>query len=130
MISTKTARLALAAATVLTAFAAPAGAQQIGRIVAFGDSYADDGNFFELAAIPPATTTIYTTGRFSGGTNYVDTLGTILSVPIDNFAIGGAQSGISNTNNPFNWGLTYEVDQFLNVGPQSAFFPATTSPFR
>ena len=130
MISTKTARLALAAATALTAFGAPASAQQIDRIVVFGDSYADDDNFFQLAGINPATTTIYTTGRFSGGTNYVDTLGQILQVPIDNFAIGGAQSGISNTNNPFNWGFTYEVDQFLNVGPQSTFFPATTSPFR
>jgi len=130
MISTKTARLALAAATALTAFGAPASAQQIDRIVAFGDSYADDDNFFQLAAIPPASTVIYTTGRFSGGTNYVDTLGQILQVPIDNFAIGGAQSGISNTNNPFNWGFTYEVDQFLNVGPQSTIFPATTAPFR
>ena len=130
MISTKIARLALAAATALTAFGAPASAQQIDRIVAFGDSYADDDNFFQLAAIPPASTTIYTTGRFSGGTNYVDTLGQILQVPIDNFAIGGAQSGISNTNNPFNWGFTYEVDQFLNVGAQSTIFPATTSPFR
>ena len=30
------------------------------------------------------------TGRFSGGTNYIDTLGQLLNVPIDNFAIGGA----------------------------------------
>ena len=129
MISTKTVRLALAAATALTAFAAPAAAQQVDRIVAFGDSYADDGNFLELAGINPASTIIYTSGRFSGGTNYVDTLGQILQVPIDNFAIGGAQSGNSNTNNPFNWGFTYEVDQFLNVGAQSGFFPTTTAPF-
>jgi outer membrane lipase/esterase len=120
---------ALFAATALTAVTVPASAQQIDRIVAFGDSYADDGNFFELAGIPPATTTIYASGRFSGGTNYVDTLGQVLNVPIQNFAIGGAKSDITNVNNPVNWGFTYEVDQFLNVGTQSAFFPTITAPF-
>ena len=125
MISTKTARLALAAATALTAFIAPASAQQVDRIVAFGDSYADDDNFFQLAGISPASTTVYATGRFSGGTNYIDTLGQILQVPIDNFAIGGARAGIGNQNNPLTWGFTYEVDQFLGVGTQSAVFPTT-----
>ena len=46
---------ALLAATALT-FAAPASAQRVDRIVAFGDSYADDGIFFALAGIPPAST--------------------------------------------------------------------------
>ena len=124
-------RLALIAATALTAFATPAAAQQIDRIVAFGDSYADEGNFFELAGINPLTGTsnVYTTGRFSGGSNYIDTLGEILHVPIDNFAIGGARADNTNQNNPVNWGFTYEVDQFLNVGTQSIAFP-TTSTFQ
>ena len=124
-------RLALIAATALTAFATPAAAQQIGRIVAFGDSYADEGNFFELAGINPLTGTsnVYTTGRFSGGSNYIDTLGEILHVPIDNFAIGGARADNTNQNNPVNWGFTYEVDQFLNVGTQSIAF-STTSTFQ
>ena len=120
---------ALVAATALTAFAAPAAAQQIDRIVAFGDSYADDDNFLALAGIPPASTVIYPTGRFSGGTNYVDTLGEILQVPINNFAIGGARADNTNQNNPVNWGFTYEVDQFLNIGVQSTVFPTTTAPF-
>ena len=120
---------ALVAATALTAFAAPAAAQQIDRIVAFGDSYADDDNFLALAGIPPASTVVYPTGRFSGGTNYVDTLGEILQVPIDNFAIGGARADNTNQNNPVNWGFTYEVDQFLNIGVQSTVFPTTTAPF-
>ena len=125
----RTLRHALVAATALTFFAAPAAAQQIDRIVVFGDSYADDDNFFQLAGINPLTGTsgVYTSGRFSGGTNYIDTLGQILNVPIDNFAIGGARADNSNQNNPFNWGFTYEVNQFLNVGAQSAIFPATSS---
>ena len=123
---------ALVAATALTAFAAPAAAQQIDRIVAFGDSYADDDNFFALAGINPLTGTsgVYATGRFSGGSNYIDTLGEILQVPIDNFAIGGARADNTNQNNPFTWGFTYEVDQFLNIGAQSAVFPTTTAPFQ
>lgn len=119
-------RLALAA-TALTAFTTPAAAQQVDRIVAFGDSYADDDNFFQLAGIPLNTTQVYTTGRFSGGTNYIDSLGEILQAPIANFAIGGARAGMTNQNNPLTWGFTYEVDQFLNVGPQSTVFPAISA---
>ena len=50
------------------AFAAPAQAQRVDNIVVFGDSYADDGNAFELAGVDPVTTIYYSTGRFSGGT--------------------------------------------------------------
>jgi uncharacterized protein YhjY with autotransporter beta-barrel domain/phospholipase/lecithinase/hemolysin len=79
-------------------FASPAAAQRVDHIVAFGDSYADDGNLFQILGIaPPAP---YSTGRFSGGTNYVDTLGQILHVEIDNFAIGGALTDNRNTNTP------------------------------
>src|SRR5262245_11420186 len=87
----------LLAASALS-FAAPAEAQRIDHITAFGDSYADDGNLFQIIGIPNPTP--YSTGRFSGGTNYVDTLGQILGVSIDNFAIGGALTDNRNTNTP------------------------------
>src|SRR4028118_185463 len=71
--------------------ATDAHAQRVDRIVAFGDSYADDGTFFELTGIPrPAA---YPNGRFSNGTNFIDTLSLILGRPVDNFAIGGAVAG-------------------------------------
>jgi len=79
-------------------FAAPAQAQRVERIVAFGDSYADDGNLFQILGIAPQPP--FATGRFSGGSNYVDTLGSLLNVPIDNFAIGGALTDNRNTNTP------------------------------
>ena len=64
---------ALLAATALT-FAAPASAQRVDRIVAFGDSYADDGNFFQIiGGTPPALAQVFPTGRFSGGTRAVGT---------------------------------------------------------
>ena len=110
----------LFAATALVAFASPAAAQRIDRIVAFGDSYADDGNFFQLVGINPATTQVYTTGRFSGGTNYIDTLGQILGLSIDNFAIGGALTDNRNTNGP-PLGFVTEYTSFLGGGGPAAF---------
>lgn len=116
----------------LALLSAPATAQRIQRIVAFGDSYADTGNAFALGYANPQALAVYPTGRFSGGSNYIDTLAQILQVPVQNFAIGGAMGGTNNGTLCFDpaygaplcgKGLQYEVDQFLNVGPQSSVFP-------
>ena len=104
---------------IAAAAAAPAGAQTIDRIVAFGDSYADDGNLFELLGIPrPA---VYPNGRFSERTNFVDTMGTLLNVPIDNFAIGGAFTNNGNINGPGIPGFVTEYQSFLAGGGPAAF---------
>jgi outer membrane lipase/esterase len=124
-----TARIALAAATALTAFAAPAAAQQIDRIVAFGDSYADTGNFFRFVGVNPASTVVYSTGRFSGGTNYIDTLSQILGVPVDNFAIGGALTTQFNTNTGPSLGFPTEYGSFLTGGAGATPFPAVSGTF-
>ena len=116
---------ASAAAAALT-IATPASAQRIDRIVAFGDSYADDGNLFELLGIPrPA---VYSNGRFSNGTNFIDTMGTNLGVPIQNFAIGGAFAGNGNINGPGIPGFVTEWQSFLAGGGPAAF-PRTTGRF-
>jgi outer membrane lipase/esterase len=116
-------RRALACASLVTiaAVATPASAQQIDRIVVFGDSYADTGNALRLAGIDPLTTQIYTTGRFSGGSNYVDTLSNILQVPQFNFAIGGARTNNGNQTAGLP-GFTFEVAQF-NAGGGALGFP-------
>ena len=91
----------LLATTIIAAAAiaaTPAQAQRVDRIVAFGDSYADDGNLFELIGVDPVSTGAYTTGRFSGGSNYIDTLSDLLAAPVDNYAIGGARAIGGNTN--------------------------------
>ena len=99
--------------------AAPASAQKVDRIVAFGDSYADDGNLFELIGIPrPA---VYPNGRFSNGTNFVDTMALLLGVPVDNFAIGGAFTGNGNINGPGIPGFVTEYQSFLAGGGPAAF---------
>jgi uncharacterized protein YhjY with autotransporter beta-barrel domain/phospholipase/lecithinase/hemolysin len=92
---TRLMRRALIGASTLafaSLFASPAAAQNIDRIIAFGDSYADEGNAFELGLVPPALVPLYPTGRFTGGTNYIDTLSQLLDAPVANFAIGGARA--------------------------------------
>src|SRR4051812_10138839 len=75
-----------------------------GSIQAFGDSYADTGNLFKLIGPSP----FYPTGRFSGGTNFVDTTSLLLGIPQANFAIGGAKTDITNTVAPGLPGFTQE----------------------
>jgi uncharacterized protein YhjY with autotransporter beta-barrel domain/phospholipase/lecithinase/hemolysin len=109
----------LLAATSAMLFAAPAAAQRVERIVAFGDSYADDGNIFELTG--SARPAIYPNGRFSNGTNFIDTMSQLLNVPVDNFAIGGAQSGNTNVSGPGLPGFALEYQSFLAGGGPAAF---------
>lgn len=112
---------ALACASLLSIAAVPtaAEAQHIRRIIVFGDSYADTGNALRLAGVDPASTQVYTTGRFSGGSNYVDTLSNILQVPQYNFAIGGASTtGNGTAGLP---GFPFEVQQFLAGGGALGF---------
>jgi outer membrane lipase/esterase len=111
-------KLLCAVASSALLSAAPAAAQRVDRIVAFGDSYADDGNAFELAGIDPPF--VYPTGRFSGGTNFVDTMSTLLNAPVDNFAIGGAMTGAGNVNAGLP-GFQFEVGSFLAGGGPAAF---------
>ena len=135
----RSARRALISATAFAAIAAsPAGAQQIDRIVSLGDSYSDQGNAFALGYANPNVLLIYPTGRFSGGTNYIDTLSETLDVPVYNYSIGGALAGTNNTLLCFDpvygaplcgKGFEYEVDQFLGVGTQSPVFPTTETSF-
>ncbi|NNC47749.1 MAG: autotransporter domain-containing protein [Sphingomonas sp.] len=127
----------LLATTIIAAAAiaaTPAQAQRVDRVIAFGDSYADDGNLFELIGVDPITTGAYTTGRFSGGSNYIDTLSALLDVPVDNYAIGGARAVGGNTNSgglpPTSGGIPgfpSEVGIFLSGG--GGVFPTGSGTF-
>jgi phospholipase/lecithinase/hemolysin/uncharacterized protein YhjY with autotransporter beta-barrel domain len=108
----------LIGASLLALAAAPAAAQRVDHIVAFGDSYADDNNALQLGLIPPAFQPLYPTGRFTGGTNYVDTLSLLLAAPVDNFAIGGAKA---------NPDFLFEVNTFLAGG--GGVFPTVSGTF-
>ena len=118
---------ALASASLISLAVVPsaANAQKVGRIIAFGDSYADTGNALRLAGINPISTQIYTTGRFSGGSNYVDTLSNLLQVQDLNFAIGGARTDNGNESAGLP-GLTFEVQEFA-AGGGTFGFPAVST---
>ncbi len=121
-----------ASVAALAVTATPAAAQRVDRIVAFGDSYTDDGNIIEILLaspfVPQATKDqlrlLYPTGRFSGGTNYVDTLSQILGVPVDNFALGGANTNNTNVNGPGLPGFVTEWNAFLGGG--GSVFPTVS----
>jgi uncharacterized protein YhjY with autotransporter beta-barrel domain/phospholipase/lecithinase/hemolysin len=117
--------LTCASLVSLAAVPTPAAAQEISRIIVLGDSYADIGNALRLAGISPASTQIYTTGRFSGGTNYVDTLSQLLQVPQYNFAIGGASTTGNGT--PGLPGYPFEVQEFLSGGGTLGFPAVNTT---
>ena len=89
-----------------------------GAIQAFGDSYADTGNLFKILGQPNPPQ--YPTGRFSGGTNFVDTTSSLLGIPQNNFAIGGATSGTTNVVGPGIPGFTQEWQGFVAAGKKIA----------
>jgi phospholipase/lecithinase/hemolysin/uncharacterized protein YhjY with autotransporter beta-barrel domain len=102
-----------AMAAALGSCVMPVQAQVFDRVVAFGDSYADIGN---VVALDPSLKALYPTGRFSGGTNFVDTLADHYSVPEANFAFGGAQAGADNVSDPRLPGFSQEYQLFLTTG--------------
>lgn len=109
----------MAACTAFSVMTGEARAQTVfSTIQAFGDSYADIGNVFRIAGLPNPPQ--YPTGRFSGGTNFVDTTSALLGIPQANFAIGGATSGATNVSSPLLPGFTQEWQGFIGAGKRIA----------
>jgi outer membrane lipase/esterase len=107
----------LCASVVTGALLLPIGGEASAQTVfttiqAFGDSYADNGNLFRLLHVPNPPQ--YPTGRFSGGTNFVDTTSALLGIPQINFAIGGAKAGPDGSFPGL--GFTPQWTQFLPGG--------------
>src|SRR6195952_5924341 len=121
---TSTRNTGLVCASMLAASAAllPIGEARaqttFGVIQAFGDSYADTGNLFKILGVPNPVQ--YPTGRFSGGTNFVDTTSSLLGIPQNNFAIGGAKTGTDNTVAPGVPGFAQEWQGFVAAGKKIA----------
>ena len=98
--------------------------QSFTGIRAFGDSYADTGNALAIAAQQFGVNSAnykffagrYPTGRLSGGTNYVDTVSSILNLPVVNYAIGGATTGVSNVTVATFPGFSQEIANFAASG--------------
>ena len=108
-------RTILMSGVLALAAASPAAAQSIDRVVAFGDSYADTGNLQAILG-PFFPTSEYPTGRFSGGTNFVDSLAAHYGVPELDFAVGGAEAGSGNVVLPGLPGFQQQWQSFVASG--------------
>ena len=126
-VMTGKALLRKAALLAAVSLAGSAEAQTFNQYFAFGDSYADTGNALKLVslyapALLPQFLALYPTGRFSGGTNYVDDLSAHYGLNPINYAIGGAQTGSGNELG-FPAGFAQEIQQFeasgQKIGPDA-----------
>ena len=84
---------AVSMAVVFMALTASAVASSFSALVVFGDSLSDNGNLYSLIGYPPAP---YYEGRFSNGPVSSEQLAANLGVPLYDFAVGGATSGVGN----------------------------------
>lgn len=84
----------LSLAVIFTAgLATKAAAGPFSALVVYGDSLSDNGNLFSLVGFPPAP---YFQGRFSNGPVAVEQLAANLAVPLVDFAVGGATTGLGD----------------------------------
>src|ERR1700693_5277722 len=119
MKSARNTAVAWAMAAALLPLAGEARAQVVFTgVQALGDSYADNGNLFRILGVPNPPQ--YPTGRFSGGTNFVDTTSALLGIPPSNFAIGGATTGTTNVVGPGIPGFTQEWQGLVASGKKFA----------
>src|SRR5689334_18901018 len=88
-------RASLAVTFLLGCFHSVADASPITSVVVYGDSLSDNGNLFAAVGFPPPP---YFHGRFSDGPVAVEQLAASLGVPLFDFAVGGATTGIGGTD--------------------------------
>ena len=69
-------------------------ASSFSSLIVYGDSLSDNGNLYSLAGSPPSPP--YYMGRFSNGPVAAEQLAANLGVPLFDFAVGGATSGVGN----------------------------------
>jgi phospholipase/lecithinase/hemolysin len=86
-------RFVFAFAIALLTLTSLANASSYSALVVYGDSLSDNGNLFNAIGYPPAP---YFQGRFSNGPVAAEQLAATLGVPLIDFAVGGATSGIGN----------------------------------
>lgn len=85
------------------------------RIIVFGDSLSDTGNFYRMTGdtVPPSPP--YWQGRFCNGPVWVEYLAEDLGMAglVDNYAVGGATTGSENDSAPFG-GVQNQIALYLS----------------
>ncbi len=90
---TRRATILSALVVMLLAFTLTANADTYSAVFVYGDSLSDNGNLFAATGYPPAP---YYNGRFSNGPVAVEQLAGLLGSPLNDFAWGGATTGLGN----------------------------------
>ncbi|MBR8833796.1 MAG: SGNH/GDSL hydrolase family protein [Stigonema ocellatum SAG 48.90 = DSM 106950] len=103
-------------------FALKVSAKNYDEIYVFGDSFSDTGNVFDATngAIPPSPA--YFNGRFSNGPVWVEYLAQDLGLtlnPHNDFAFGGATTGVDNINVPGLPALQQQISSFTAENPSA-----------
>jgi thermolabile hemolysin len=85
------------------------------RIIVFGDSLSDSGNFYRMTGntLPPSPP--YWQGRFCNGPVWIEYLAEDLGMAglEDNYAVGGAATGTANDSAPFG-GVQNQIARYLS----------------
>ena len=79
---------------MLLAFSAIASADSFSTVLVYGDSLSDNGNLYTAIGYPPSPP--YYNGRFSNGPVAVEQLAAQLNMPLIDYAVGGATTGLGN----------------------------------
>ena len=102
-------------------------AASLSDIVVFGDSFVDDGNFFELSKTifpdSPSPNEPYFEGRFSNGLVWSELLGEKIGVNYNsdnNFAFGGAGTGRFHQNGSAFPSLLTQIDNYIGTREANA----------
>jgi phospholipase/lecithinase/hemolysin len=83
-------------AVVCMATSLVAGASSFSSVIVYGDSLSDNGNLYALSGDTYPPSPPYYDGRFSNGPIAVEQLASDLGIPLYDFAVGGATSGVGN----------------------------------
>jgi phospholipase/lecithinase/hemolysin len=81
---------------VLMATTSFARASSFSAVVVYGDSLSDNGNLYALDGGIDPLSPPYFMGRFSNGPVAVEQLAALVGAPLEDFAVGGATSGVGN----------------------------------
>jgi len=86
------------------------------RIIVFGDSLSDTGNFYQMTGGGYPTSPPYWQGRFCNGPVWIEYLATDLGMAglEDNYAVGGATTGTANDSVPPFGGVQNQIALYLS----------------
>ena len=87
---------AASVAAIWMATSLVASASSFSSVIVYGDSLSDNGNLYALSGDTYPPSPPYYDGRFSNGPVAVEQLAADLGVPLYDFAVAGATSGVGN----------------------------------